>query len=167
MLRNFTKYYGKLIVLLFIVGLMTGCSSNKDYSGKIEEALKIMNDDAVKLGEPKAVGDTLYFGTTKMNNNYKIVDELKTKFGCTATFFVKNGMDFIRISTNVMQGVQRAIGTKLDPNGTVIHILLSGKSYSGNAEILGNPYQTGYQPIIGVGGAVVGAYYVGFQIEKK
>ena len=64
-----------------------------------------------KLGAPKLegrenVGDNsapvLYFGTIKINNNFDIVDAIgKEDAGLTATLFVKDGEEYIRISTSV------------------------------------------------------------------
>jgi hypothetical protein len=33
----------------------------------------------------------LYFGTTKMNNYFEVVDEVVKEYGGTATLFVKSG----------------------------------------------------------------------------
>ncbi|BCG04631.1 hypothetical protein PPGU19_091990 (plasmid) [Paraburkholderia sp. PGU19] len=40
--------------------------------------------------------------------------------------------------------------------------LRGGGAYYGEADILGKPYITGYQPIHDAVGAVVGIYYVGY-----
>src|ERR1700755_2827396 len=56
-----------------------------------------------KLGQPKIEGTApvagkdvpaLYFGTTKMNNFFEVVDEVVKENGGTATLFVKSGNDF-------------------------------------------------------------------------
>ncbi|MFH0918763.1 MAG: Cache 3/Cache 2 fusion domain-containing protein, partial [Fibrobacterota bacterium] len=110
----------------------------------------------------------LYFGTTKMNNNFDIVDKVKNKVGGTATLFVKKGDEYIRVCTNVQKNDgTRAIGTVLDPNGAAIKEIKQGKAFYGVVDILGKPYTTGYEPIK-KGAEVVGIYYVGYlKIVKK
>ena len=73
------------------------------------ETLKAMT---AKLGAPKLEGNeavggkeapALYFGTTKINNNFDIVDAVGKEDGkgMTATLFAKGGDEYIRVSTNV------------------------------------------------------------------
>lgn len=105
----------------------------------------------------------LYFGTKKMNNNYAVVDEVKNEVSSTATLFVKSGEDFVRVATNVQKDDgSRAIGTVLDPQGKAVAAIRSDKSYYGEANILGKPYVTGYEPIRDLSGKVIGIYYVGY-----
>ena len=166
MSRNLLKHCIGPAAALFVLGLLAACSPKMKDEATIKEALKNMEADALKLGEPRLVADSLFFGTTKMNSNYGIVDSITAKYGCTATFFVKKGDAFVRISTDVMQEGHRAIGTDLDPNGPAIKAVREGKPYYGFADILGNPYETGYDPIETKDGEIIGVYYVGFQIER-
>jgi Cache 3/Cache 2 fusion domain len=59
----------------------------------------------------------LYFGSTTMNNDFTVVDEVAKEGGkgITATLFVKGGDECIRVATNVPKpdGSRRAIGTIL------------------------------------------------------
>ena len=106
---------------------------------------------------------SLYFGTTKMNNNFVVVDEVKKEMGGSATLFVRSGDDFVRVATNVQKDDgSRAIGTVLDPKGKAIAAIRGGGAYFGDADILGKPYITGYEPIRDPGGNVIGIYYVGY-----
>lgn len=166
MVQIITKHFGKLIVLLLIIGLTAGCTKKMEHLVHITEALKVMKADAAKLGEASVMGDSLYFGATKINDNLEIINALKAKFGCSATFFIKKGGDFIRVSTDVVKDGQLAIGTKLDPTGPVIKLLEKGLPYFGAADVLGIQYETGYEPIKTSDGKVIGAYFVGFQIKK-
>ncbi|NQT27878.1 Cache 3/Cache 2 fusion domain-containing protein [candidate division KSB1 bacterium] len=166
MVRNYLKYYSRLMVVLFIVGLMVGCSSETEHSTIIKKVLDVMKADAAGLGEPKVVADSLYFGTTRLNGNYELVDSLRAKYDCTATFFAKKGNAFIRISTNVMQEGHRAVGTQLDPDGSVIIAIQQGKPFYGTVDILGSQYETGYEPIMNADGEIIGVYYVGYQIKQ-
>jgi hypothetical protein len=64
--------------------------------------------------------------------------------GGTATLFVKNGSEFVRVATNVKKADGlRAIGIVFDPKGKAIAAIAKGKSYFGEATILGQSYITG------------------------
>jgi hypothetical protein len=138
---------------------------------KSMQALKVMT---AKLGKPKLEGNeavggkeapALYFGATKINNNFDIVDAVGTKDGkgMTATLFAKGGDEYIRVSTSVPKpdGSGRAVGTVLA--GPALESIKVGKSYYGEVPILGTPYITGYEPIMDSSGAQVGVYYVGYK----
>ena len=76
-----------------------------------------------------------------------MVDEVQQKTGATATLFVRNGDDFVRVSTNVKKDDgSRAIGTVLDPKGKAFAAIAKDQSYYGEAVILGKPYITGHEP---------------------
>jgi hypothetical protein len=135
------------------------------------ESLKAMT---AKLGAPKlegkdAVGGkeapALYFGKTKINNNFDIVDAVGPEDGkgMTATLFAKGGDEYIRVSTSVPMpdGIGRAIGTVLA--GPALESIKAGKAYYGEVPILGTPYITGYEPIMDGSGAEIGVYYVGYK----
>jgi hypothetical protein len=94
-----------------------------------------------------------------------VVDAIKAKHGGTATLFIKKGNSFIRVSTNVMRGADRAVGTPLDPNGPAIAANRQGNAYYGIVDILGKLFDTGYEPIKTAKGEVIGIYYVGYVME--
>ncbi|MFM0197894.1 Cache 3/Cache 2 fusion domain-containing protein [Paraburkholderia strydomiana] len=56
----------------------------------------------------------------------------------------------------------RPIGTVLDPKGKAMAAIRNGGAYYSDADILGKPYVTGYEPIHDSSGAVMGIYYVGY-----
>jgi hypothetical protein len=158
------------VLMLFAIGFVVGAPINTkadtEFTAKIKEAMTDLKDGAKKIGEPKLDGSSLFFGTTRMNGNYELVDSLKTKFGCTATFFIKKGDGFIRISTNVLKDGNRAVGTPLDPNGPVIVAIRKGEVYYGVVDILGKKYDTGYEPIKNAAGEIIGVYYIGYPLDK-
>jgi hypothetical protein len=126
---------------------------------------------ALKLEGKEAVGGkdapALYFGSTKINNNFGVVDAVSKEDGkgMTATFFVRSGDEYIRVSTSVPKpdGSGRAIGTILDPTGKAIAAIKQGKAFYGEVTILGAPYIAGYEPMKDGGGNVIGIYYVGYK----
>ena len=141
---------------------------------RVTESMGTLKAMTAKLGKPKldgqeAVGGkdapALYFGTTKINNNFDVVDAVGTKDGkgMTATLFAKGGDEYIRVSTNVPKpdGSGRAVGTVLA--GPALESIKGGKAYYGEVPILGTPYITGYEPIRDSSGAQIGVYYVGYK----
>jgi len=138
----------------------------------VQAAMHLLKSKAATLGVPSVKGEeavagktvpTLYFGSTKMNNNFALVDEVQKQLGGTATLFVKSGDEFVRVATNVKKDDgSRAIGTILDPKGKAIAAIAKGESYFGEANILGKSYVTGYEPIRDASNNVIGIYYVGY-----
>jgi PAS domain S-box-containing protein len=110
----------------------------------------------------RIVDGKMLVGNYVVNNNNELPDHIRDIFGCTATVF----MGDTRISTNVLKPEgNRAIGTKLQ--GPAYDALFrQGKSYRGEANILGIPYLTAYDPIRDKKGEVIGALYVGVNKAK-
>ncbi len=139
---------------------------------KVKAAMTLLQSKAEKLGPAKIDGtDTVagktvpavFFGTTKIDNNFDLVDEVVKEVGGTATIFVKSGADYVRVATNVKKADgSRAVGTILDPNGKVIVVINKNEAFFGEATILGKPYLTGYAPMHDAAGNVIGIYYVGY-----
>jgi methyl-accepting chemotaxis protein len=110
-----------------------------------------------KGGEFRIVDGTLFAGSYRLNDNYELPDKIKTLFGGTATIFMKD----LRVTTNVLKpDGSRAVGTKLQ-GAAYDAIFKEGKPYRGEAEILGEPYFTAYDPIRNAGGEIIGVLYVG------
>ena len=115
----------------------------------VQTAIKLLKSKAAALGAPGVKGEeavagksvpALYFGETKINNNFALVDEVQKEMGGTATLFVKSGDEFVRVATNVKKpDGSRAIGTVLDPKGEGERVrrqgreLLRGRRHPGQA----------------------------------
>jgi hypothetical protein len=146
-----------------------------DHAQKVKSSMALLQSEAAKFGVPKVEGTeriggqevpALYFGGTKMNNTFELVDDGVAKMGGTATVFVKHGEDFVRVATNVKKDDgSRAVGTILDPKGKVIVNIRNNEPYYGEAAILGKSYTTGYEPIRDAANKVIGIYYVGYLKE--
>jgi hypothetical protein len=141
---------------------------------RVQKSMATLKSLTAKLGAPKvdgreAVGGkdapALYFGSTKVNNNFDVVDAVGKEdgSGMTATLFVKDGDEYIRVSTSVPKpdGSGRAIGTVLA--GPALASIKAGQPHYGEVPILGTPYMTGYEPIKDASGAIIGVYYVGYK----
>ena len=140
---------------------------------RVAKSMAALKDQTTKLGAPKidgkdAVGGrdapALYFGSTKMNNNFSVVDAVAEEGGrgTAATLFVKSGDDYIRIATNVStrMGSGRGLGTIL--TGAPLELIKAGNAYYGKTSILGTPYVSDYEPIKDASGATIGVYFVGY-----
>lgn len=159
-----------LVFCLVLMGLMISgvhsANAEESLANQVKAAMKVLQEKSMKLGAPSAEGTALSFGTTKMNGNYALVDEIKDQFKCTATFFVKKSDSYIRVATNVIKDDgSRAVGTPLDPKGVAIAKIAKGEPYYGLADILGKQYETGYEPIRNAAGEVVGITYIGFPVK--
>jgi hypothetical protein len=148
----------------FILGVgVTGSFAQTEPSSQVKDGIALLKEKAAKLGTPKVENGILYFGNTKINDDFTVVDEVKDEKGCTATFFVKDGDNFLRVSTNVMtDGSVRAVGTNLNVRGKAFEALSKGESFYGVIDVVGKNYDTGYEPIKDASGTIVGVYYVGF-----
>jgi len=125
-----------------------------------------------KIGAPKLEGTdkagektvpAIYFGARKINNNYDVVDEIKKSTGATATVFVKDGDEFVRVSTNVLtpEG-KRGVGTQL-ARAKAYESVSKGEQFCGQVDVLGTPFDACYNPIKDAGGKVIGVTYIGFK----
>jgi hypothetical protein len=123
-----------------------------------------------KIGAPRVDGtDTagdktvpaLFFGDRKINNNYDVVDGIRKAHGATATVFVKQGDEFVRVSTNVLtpEG-KRGVGTSLARNAAY-EAISAGKQYCGPIDVLGTQFDACYNPIRDGSGKIIGVSYVG------
>ena len=148
-------------------------SAGNAQDARVATSMAALKDQTAKLGAPKIDGKdpvggkdapALYFGSTKMNNDFTVVDEVAKQDGqgMAATLFVKGGDEYIRIATNVPKpdGSGRAIGTILA--GPALESIKTGKAYYGEVPILGTPYISGYEPIKDASGAIIGIYFVGY-----
>lgn len=109
----------------------------------------------------------LLLGGQAQANNFELVDQVASSQGGGATLFSKVDNEFVRISTNVQVEGKRAIGTILDPNGMPITAIRKGESFYGQVDILGNPYLTGYEPILDNQKQTVGIWYVGYKVDMQ
>ncbi|WP_404423933.1 methyl-accepting chemotaxis protein [Thalassospira australica] len=97
-------------------------------------------------------------------SSHELIDRIGTATGQTATVFswVPAENDFIRVSTNIIKpDGQRAVGTMLGNGSAAYGPTTSGKTFRGEAVILGTAYITQYTPIFNPGGDVIGILYVG------
>ena len=122
---------------------------------------------SVRVEQPVTVAGvqtpSLYLGSDLLNNDFAEVDEFKDTSGGVATVFVRNGEDFIRVSTSLTkQDGSRAIGTALDHQHPAYQRLLAGQNYVGRAVLFERSYMTQYTPVRDSAGKVIAVLFVGF-----
>ncbi|MGB6195081.1 MAG: Cache 3/Cache 2 fusion domain-containing protein [Methyloceanibacter sp.] len=162
------------LALGFLASSLLVPSTGNAQDARVVKSMEALKADTAKLGAPKIEGNeavggkeapALYFGSTKMNNNFAVVDEVAKAGGkgMAATLLVKSDVGFIRVATNVQNpdGSGRAIGTALA--GPALDSIKAGKAFFGEVPILGTGYIADYEPIKDASGAVIGAYFVGYK----
>jgi PAS domain S-box-containing protein len=99
-----------------------------------------------------------------------IVDRIRDLAGGAATIFqrMNDRGDMLRVSTNVIdRNGRRAVGTfipAIDPEGgtnEVVAAVLSGRTFVGRAQVVGDWYLSAYEPLRDEGGAIVGMLFTG------
>jgi hypothetical protein len=113
----------------------------------------------------KTVNDVLIGGKGQAGD-FELVDYVTRMNKGTATIFTKDGDRFVRIATNVMKDDgTRAVGTELNNTTPAYAELKSQRAFYGVVDILGNPYFTAYEPLLGKNGESIGIAYVGYKAE--
>ena len=105
---------------------------------------------------------TLRFGADVVNQQETAVDRFAEATGGVATVFVRDGEDFVRISTSVRNAEgARALGTVLDHASPAYAKMLAGERFTGPVRLFGVDYMTHYMPIKNPAGEVAGIAFVG------
>ncbi len=115
------------------------------------------------FGQVHMTGGELLDGQgNKIAGKFDFVDTLSDKLGIVATIFAHEGDDFKRITTNIIkEDGSRAVGTFLGKGSAAYQPIINGQLYLGNANILGKPYLTAYDPILDASGKPVGILFIG------
>ncbi|MBC7992478.1 MAG: Cache 3/Cache 2 fusion domain-containing protein [Rhizobacter sp.] len=148
--------------------LFAACLSAHAYEPKA--TIADLDARLAKIGAPKiegtdAVGGkavpAIYFGERKINNNYDVVDAVRKAHNATATVFVKDGDEFVRVSTNVLtpEG-KRGVGTQLARNAAYAAVS-KGEQFCGPIDVLGTAFDACYNPIKDASGKIIGVSYIG------
>jgi len=128
--------------------------------GDIESVKNYMDEH---YGKIELKNDTLIGSNGEViGENHNMVDQINEELGDVATVFVKEGKDFKRITTSIMDhDGERAVNTYLGVESLAYDEIINGELYLGNASIMGDEYITAYYPIKGAGQSVVGILFVG------
>src|SRR4029078_6269437 len=170
-----------LVILVIAIGLpgslMLMASAANAQEPRTTASMAALKKKTAKLGAPKiegteAVGTklvpVLYFGSTKMNNNFTLVDEVAKEGGpgMAVTLFVKAGLpleqhapieEYIRVAPTVrLPDGRRAVGTVM--GSPALGSIKAGYPYFGEVDVLGKEYITRYEPIKAASGETISAY---------
>ena len=100
---------------------------------------------------------TLYKGQVQISHRTELVDHLADLTDDTVTLFLGD----TRVATTVRSANgERAIGTKVS-DIVAQTVLKNGQIYLGEANVVGELYQTAYEPIRDINGDIIGIFYVG------
>lgn len=158
----------KLTLCTLAGALLIGTGAAHAYDPKATIAdldARLAKIGAVKIdGTDTVAGKTvpaIFFGARKINNNFDVVDAIRKTHTATATIFVKDGEEFVRVSTNVLtpEG-KRGIGTQLARNAAYAAVS-TGQQYCGPIDVLGTAFDACYNPIKDASGSIVGVSYIG------
>jgi len=110
-------------------------SDGNAQDARVAKSMAALKDQTAKLGAPKIDGNdavggrdapALYFGSTKMNNNFSVVDAVAVEGGrgMAATLFVKSGDDPQIALLNVTPKKRRSIswGATERPRGAFARV---------------------------------------------
>ncbi len=174
------KVFGVLIAVAMMIAVAAPMivvaapvqAADMDVQAKVKKSMSLLQEKLNKLGAPKLEGTwevagktmpKIWFGSVEINGNYGVVDEVQKEMGGTATVFVKKGDEYVRVSTNMLQeDGARAIGRPLAHN-PAYKAINEGHAFYGQVNILGKPYDTGYEPIKDAPGKTIGIYFVGYK----
>ena len=103
-----------------------------------------------------------------INHDYTIVDQISSLLGVHATIFIKEGDDFRRITTSIIDGSgNRAVDTFLGKESRAYNPVSSGDDYFGNAIILGKDYLTVYRPMFAYDSReIIGILFIGIEMSS-
>lgn len=82
--------------------------------------------------------------------DHALIDRIGTISGEAVTLFTWDEAegDFVRVTTNVLKpDGTRAVGTPIGLDNPARAAVLRGETYIGEAQILGKPYDTIYEPV--------------------
>lgn len=116
--------------------------------------------DSKYSGDWEIKDNKLYKGSTLINDNTDIVDDIGENTGDTVTIFQED----TRVTTNVLQDGQRVVGTQVSQEVADV-VIGKGEKYLGEADVQGNIYQAAYMPLKNAQDDIVGILYVGASQE--
>ncbi|GAB2874616.1 methyl-accepting chemotaxis protein [Paraburkholderia jirisanensis] len=125
-------------------------------------------DEAQKIDIAGVATPTFKAGDKALNLDFSIPDQFLAQSGAIATVFARSGDDFVRVTTSLKkQDGTRAIGTLLDRKGPAYAPVLAGRTFTGLAPLFGKRYITQYKPIVDASGRVIGALFVGVDVDEQ
>ena len=155
------------LLIVSCILLLTGILAVTNYyiteEGMLESAnTKIQSDlqitykyvDALIPGEWQIIDGKLHKGDVNVVENYDFIDEVGELTDGNAFSIFQHET---RISTNIIEDGERAINTQV--SDSVAQVVLQKKErFLGSADVLGEPHQAAYEPILNGDGEVIGIW---------
>ena len=125
----------------------------------LDIAMRVAWSEVGRAGQDFHLADgVLSAGETRINGNHAIVDRIAATAGGAATIFAGD----LRVATTIKKADgTRADGTPLARNAAYQAVFDKHEPFRGEADILGEPYVTAYDPILDGQGKVIGVLFVG------
>lgn len=157
--------YAKLVDSVY-----SGLEINAQQTFKHFNSLVNINELALSQERIKTNGKEmpilLYKGKV-LNASFNEVDDYTQLTTNIATVFVRDGDEFLRITTSLKkEDGSRAYGTALDKSHPAYELLKQGKAFTGFATLFGKDYMTHYEPVI-KDNKVIGASFIGYDASKE
>ncbi|MFC0178504.1 methyl-accepting chemotaxis protein [Thorsellia kenyensis] len=130
------------------------------FVGSFSGDFSVEPDNLVMVNE--AVTPILKLNGVMINNDNRIPDNFFNVTKSVATIFVKDGNDFVRVSTSLKNKEgKRVLGTKLGVKHPAYEAVMQGKEYTGVVELFGASYMAIYGPLKNKEGEIIGLYFLG------
>jgi methyl-accepting chemotaxis protein len=125
-------------------------------------------DETQKIDVAGTATPSFKAGNRVLNNDFSIPDQFLTQSGAIASIFARTGDDFVRVTTSLKkQDGSRAMGTLLDRKSSAYVSITAGDTFTGLATLFGKRYITQYRPIHDASGKVIGALFVGVDVDAQ
>lgn len=112
-------------------------------------------------------GNMIHRDGKNINVSHEMVDRMGEELNISATIFKKDGDDFQRITTNILnEEGKRQVGTMLGKDSSAYESMIEGETFIGKARIRGEEYITLYEPMKASGGEITGILFVGVSTKK-
>jgi len=134
--------------------------------------IKLEGDiNSFKYRLDQAYGSLKIFGNTlvdqeerPLDGRFELIDTISGELGVVATIFVKEGDDFRRVVTSIVDDEgKRVVGTFLGNNSAAYQPVVEGSLYIGEAKILGRDFLTAYEPLFSSSQEVIGIMFIGIE----
>ncbi len=142
----------------------------------VRTAIKLLMYEGGKIGKPSLDGVVSFSGESTPDlrlggrsqvGDFTLVDLVKTMTGATATLLARRNNRFYPVSSNVPlpDGSRSLRSFEVDVHGEAEATLIQGRPYFGVYEVVAQPYMTANEPMVDVGGTVIGSWYVGYPLR--
>jgi len=113
-------------------------------------------------------GDLVDWQGNSIKYDVRVVDYISSKQEVQATIFAREGKDFRRLTTSIVDNNgKRVVDTLLDSSGLAYNPVFYGNDYIGEANILGKQYLTAYRPLFSDSSSeVIGILFVGVELSS-